>query len=51
MEIHWLNENSRNFLAKGYLKKGQTPEDRINFIAKKAKKEIELHSKSKKNYC
>lgn len=36
MEMNWLNENSRNFLAKGYLKEGQTPEERIDFIAKKA---------------
>ncbi len=36
MEITWLNENSRNFLAKGYLKKGETPEGRMHFIAGKA---------------
>lgn len=36
MDIHWLNENSRNFLAKGYLKKGQTAEERIDYIAQKA---------------
>ena len=31
--MKWLNENSRKFLEKGYLLKGQTPEDRIRFIA------------------
>lgn len=30
---YWLNENSRAFLARGYLLEGQTPEDRIRQIA------------------
>jgi ribonucleoside-diphosphate reductase alpha chain len=34
--MKWLNENSRKFLAKGYLAKDQTAEDRIRFIADKA---------------
>ena len=34
--MKWLNENSRKFLEKGYLLKGQTPEDRIRFIADRA---------------
>jgi len=29
---YWLNENSRVFLARGYLAEGQTPEARIKFI-------------------
>lgn len=35
---YWLNENSRNFLARGYLAKGQTAEERIQVIAKTAGK-------------
>ena len=30
---YWLNENSRGFLARGYLASGQTAEERINVIA------------------
>jgi len=33
---YWLNENSRAFLARGYLLEGQTPEDRIRQIAERA---------------
>ena len=33
---YWLNENSRAFLARGYLAPGQTAEDRIEVIAKAA---------------
>ncbi len=33
---YWLNENSRAFLARGYLAEGQTAEERIEFIAKRA---------------
>jgi ribonucleoside-diphosphate reductase alpha chain len=32
----WLNENSRKYLEKGYLTKGDTPEKRIRFIGDKA---------------
>ncbi|MFT5359928.1 MAG: ribonucleoside-diphosphate reductase alpha chain [Candidatus Paceibacteria bacterium] len=32
----WLTENSRKFLAKGYLAEGQTAENRIRLIADKA---------------
>ena len=35
---YWLNENSRAFLARGYLSEGQTPEDRIKVIAEAAEK-------------
>ena len=34
--MNWLNEYSRQFLAKGYLIEGDTPENRIKFIANKA---------------
>ncbi len=33
---YWLNENSRLFLERGYLLEGQTPEERIDIIAKRA---------------
>ena len=35
---YWLNENSRGFLARGYLGEGQTPEERIRVIAETAEK-------------
>lgn len=34
--MKWLTENSRSFLAKGYLKKGESPEERIRHIANHA---------------
>lgn len=33
---YWLNENSRSFLARGYLAEGQTAEERIQVIAERA---------------
>ena len=36
--MHWLNENSRKFLAKDYINDGSTPEERIRFIANHAEK-------------
>jgi ribonucleoside-diphosphate reductase alpha chain len=38
--MYWLNENSRKFLAKGYLMNGQTAEDRIREIAENAEKRL-----------
>ena len=35
---YWLNENSRAFLARGYLAEGQTAEERIDVIAQAAEK-------------
>lgn len=34
--MQWLNEESRTFLERGYLKDGETPEQRIDIIAAKA---------------
>jgi ribonucleoside-diphosphate reductase alpha chain len=34
--IYWLNKDSRTFLERGYLLKDETPEERIDQIAKKA---------------
>ena len=33
---YWLNDNSRAFLARGYLHEGQTPENRIRQIGERA---------------
>ena len=32
-DIKWLNENSRLFLSRGYLKEGQSPEERLKEIS------------------
>ena len=37
-EYYWLNEDSRTFLERGYLKDGETPEQRIKDIADTAEK-------------
>jgi len=36
MAYEWLNDDSRVFLSRGYLKEGQTPEERIALIAQNA---------------
>jgi ribonucleoside-diphosphate reductase alpha chain len=48
--MHWLNENSRKFLGKGYLLKGQTPEDRIRFISDRAEEILGIKGFSDKFY-
>ncbi|NBO98684.1 MAG: ribonucleoside-diphosphate reductase subunit alpha [Proteobacteria bacterium] len=35
-DIYWLNKDSRKFLQRGYLLEGETPEQRIHDIAKRA---------------
>lgn len=35
---YWLNENSRSFLARGYLGEGQTAEERVQYIGEYAEK-------------
>lgn len=37
---YWLNDNSRGFLARGYLAPGQTAEERIRVIAETAEKHL-----------
>ena len=37
---YWLNDNSRAFLARGYLAEGQTAEERIRVIAEAAEKHL-----------
>lgn len=36
MSYYWLNEKSRNFLSKGYVREGQTAEERVREIAEAA---------------
>ena len=40
-KYYWLNEDSRTFLSRGYLKEGQTPEERIREIAEKAEEYLD----------
>ena len=47
---YWLNENSRAFLARGYLAEDQTPEERIRVIADAAEKYLKRDGFSDKFY-
>jgi ribonucleoside-diphosphate reductase alpha chain len=47
-KYYWLNEDSRKFLERGYLKEGETAEDRISVIAKTAQKELKIKNFAKK---
>lgn len=38
----WLNVDSKKFLKRGYLEEGETPEDRIETIAKTAEKYLKI---------
>src|SRR5690625_1807514 len=40
--MKWLNENSRLFLSRGYLKEGVDPVDRINEIAQFAENYLKI---------
>jgi ribonucleoside-diphosphate reductase alpha chain len=46
--FEWLNEYSRKFLSRGYLLPGQTPEQRMEEIAKKAQDILKLDGFAKK---
>ena len=35
---YWLNDNARSFLARGYLREGQTAEERVRAIGDAAEK-------------
>lgn len=48
--FYWLNQESRDFLTKGYLLPGQTPEDRIRFIANRAEEHLGIPGYSDKFY-
>ena len=46
----WLNENSRKFLAAGYLGEGVTAEERIANIAKRAEEILQMPGYAEKFY-
>ena len=48
--FEWLNENSRKFLAAGYLGEGITAEERISNIAQRAEKLLEMPGFADKFY-
>lgn len=48
--FEWLNDNSRQFLSRGYLKPGQTAEDRIRVIAERAEELLEVEGFADKFY-
>ena len=39
-KYYWLNEEARQFLSRGYLKEGVSPEQRIKDIANYAEKTL-----------
>jgi ribonucleoside-diphosphate reductase alpha chain len=49
-EITWLTENSRQFLASGYLKEGVEPEQRIRQIANRAEEILKIDGFADKFY-
>jgi len=49
-EIKWLTENSRKFLASGYLTEGATPEGRIREIAERAEAILKIDGFADKFY-
>jgi len=49
-KMNWLNEYSRSFLAKGYLRTGESPETRIRFIADRAQKILGIEGFADKFY-
>ena len=48
--FEWLNENSRKFLAAGYLGEGITAEERISNIAQRAEQLLEMPGFAEKFY-
>lgn len=50
MSFEWLNEHSRDFLEKGYLEEGVTPEQRIREIAENAEKILGIKGYANKFY-
>ena len=48
--FYWLNKESRDFLQKGYLLEGVTPEDRIRQISDTAEKILGIEGFSDKFY-
>jgi ribonucleoside-diphosphate reductase alpha chain len=50
MSFEWLNEESRKFLSRGYLTEGQTPEDRVRYIANTAEQHLGIEGFADKFY-
>ncbi|RED50669.1 ribonucleoside-diphosphate reductase subunit alpha [Seonamhaeicola aphaedonensis] len=50
LKFEWLTENSRKFLASGYLTEGATPEERIREIADRAEQILQIEGYSDKFY-
>ncbi len=48
--FEWLNENSRKFLAAGYLTEGTSPEERIMEIGQRAEEILQMPGYAKKFY-
>ncbi|CAM3741544.1 ribonucleoside-diphosphate reductase subunit alpha [Erysipelothrix urinaevulpis] len=48
--MKWLNDVSRQFLSRGYLTEGVSPEERVKFIADKAEEILEIDGFSDKFY-
>ena len=49
-KFYWLNDDSRTFLSRGYLSKGETAEDRIRQIADTAEKYLGIPGYADKFY-
>jgi ribonucleoside-diphosphate reductase alpha chain len=47
-KYYWLNNHSRIFLERGYLKQGQTPEERLKVISDKAEEYLGINGFSEK---
>lgn len=50
MSFNWLNENSRKFLANGYLSEGESPERRVRDIAEHAESLLGIEGFADKFY-
>jgi ribonucleotide reductase alpha subunit len=50
MSFNWLNDEARKFLSRGYLKEGQTPEERVREIADAAEAHLNIPEFSDKFY-
>jgi ribonucleoside-diphosphate reductase alpha chain len=50
INMEWLTENSRTFLARGYLSEGETPEERIRAIADRAEEILGIQGYADKFY-
>ena len=49
-DFYWLNEDSRTFLSRGYLSKGETAKQRIRDIADKAEEYLDIEGFGDKFY-